>query len=32
MGWQVDPLIRELEQYRDIIQLRLKESELHESD
>ena len=29
---QVDPLIRELEQYRDIIQLRLKESELHESD
>jgi transposase len=29
---QVDPLIRELEQYRDIVQLRLKESELHESD
>ncbi len=24
---QVDPLIRELEQYRDVIQLRLKESE-----
>jgi transposase len=29
---QVDPLIRELEQYRDIIQLRIKESEVHESD
>jgi transposase len=29
---QVDPLIRELQQYRDIIQLRLKESDLHESD
>ena len=29
---QVDPLIRELEQYRDIIQLRTKESERHESD
>ena len=29
---QVDPLIRELEQYRDIIQLRLKESEAHEPD
>jgi len=27
---QVDPLIRELQQYRDVIQLRLKES--HESD
>jgi len=24
---QVDPLIRELQQYRDVIQLRLKESE-----
>jgi hypothetical protein len=24
---QVDPLIRELEQYRDLIQLRIKESE-----
>jgi transposase len=29
---QVDPLIRELEQYRDIIQQRIKESEAHESD
>jgi hypothetical protein len=29
---QVDPLIRELEQYRDLIQLRIKESEVHESD
>jgi len=29
---QVDPLIRELAQYRDIIQLRIKESEAHESD
>jgi transposase len=29
---QVDPLIRELAQYRDLIQLRIKESEAHESD
>jgi hypothetical protein len=29
---QVDPLIRELVQYRDIIQQRIKESEAHESD
>ena len=29
---QVDPLIRELEQYRDIIQQRIKESEAHEPD
>jgi transposase len=29
---QVAPLIRELEQYRDLIQLRIKESEVHESD
>jgi hypothetical protein len=29
---QVDPLIRELEQYRDIIQQRIKEAEAHEPD
>ena len=29
---QVDPLIRELVQYRDIIQQRIKESEAHESE